>query len=84
MLLDDPVNECLVRVLLLTIVGNCEFHRSASWHFRHLYSVLVYSIWPEKILNLLLKWGRGGVVISQLLFPGLFIDRTDVSLTEID
>lgn len=49
MLLDDPVDECLVGVLLLTIVGDCEFHRSAFWDFGHLPCVLVYSIWPEKI-----------------------------------
>jgi hypothetical protein len=29
-LLNDPVDECLVRVLLLAIVGDREFQRSAS------------------------------------------------------
>lgn len=41
MLLDHPLDECLMGVMVMAVVRNCEFHRSALSDFRHLVGLVV-------------------------------------------
>jgi len=50
-LFDDPLDECLVGMLLLAIVGDCVFQRlvySLHRDFSHLDGLVVDTVMPEK------------------------------------
>jgi hypothetical protein len=48
-LLDHPVDECLMGVMLMAVVRNCEFYRSALRDFGHLAGLVAgNNMTPEK------------------------------------
>ena len=59
-LLDHPLDECLMGVMLMAVVRNCEFYRPALGDFRHLVGLVVVNniiLWRRFIS---LQYGAGG------------------------
>lgn len=66
-LLDHPLDECLMGVMLMAVVRNCEFYRPALRDFRHLLGLVVGNniiLWRMFIF---LQYGAGGFIFDSLV-----------------
>ena len=64
MLLDDPLDKCLMGMLLLAIVGECEFQRLTSllhWDFSHFDGAVVVNTVISGNINCVCSFRRGVV-----------------------